>query len=387
PGGEQSRLLLNGGTGIFTEVTTTNLPTFLIPTRGVALGDVDGDGDLDAFLANYGGDRLYLNGGAGVFTNGGVNALPALFDDTYAVALGDVDGDGDLDAFTGNSPLFVSGGGRERLYLNVGMGAFVDVTGAALPNTFDPTRAVALGDMDGDGDLDALTGNASSVSAGGVNRLFLNGGTGFFTDATVANLPALLNDTQAVALGDVDEDGDLDAFVGNGSSDVDQNLLYLNGGTGVFADATAANLPALLGYTLAVALGDVDGDGDLDAFAGNYGKSWLYTNLTRQVVWRGTPRTGKPLVLDIRGPGNGAWALGAALSSANVLLPPFGILRLDPLALFIAGGGPLDPQGRASLSLLVPASPALVGVSVYWQALVGPPLLFANLEITTATDL
>ncbi|MCI0587851.1 MAG: FG-GAP-like repeat-containing protein, partial [Planctomycetes bacterium] len=123
-----------------------------------------------------------------------------------------------------------------------------------LPAESDYTPAVALGDVDGDGDLDAFVGNS------GQNRLYLNGGTGVFTDVTATNLPALFDSTTAVALGDVDGDGDLDAFIGNPGifpAPGGQNRLYLNGGTGVFTDVTATNLPSLLDYTTAVALGDV----------------------------------------------------------------------------------------------------------------------------------
>ncbi|MCI0633515.1 MAG: FG-GAP-like repeat-containing protein, partial [Actinobacteria bacterium] len=381
--GQQSRLFVNGGSGVFTDVTSTNLPALLDFTAAVALGDVDGDGDLDVFIGNGASpgqqNRLYLNGGSGVFTDVTAANLPALLESTFAVALGDVDGDGDLDAFVGND------GPLSRLYLNGGTGLFTDVTATNLPALLDNTRAVALGDVDGDGDLDAFVGNYYGQPC----RLYLNSGTGVFTDVTATNLPALVDPTRAVALGDVDGDSDLDAFVGNEGP----NRLYLNGGTGVFTDASATDLPGLIGScTVAVSLGDVDGEGDLDAFVGNSvspigQQNRLYTNLTRQLAWRGIPRIGKPLALDLRGPPSGTWLLAASLASANLPLPPFGTLRLDPTTLFLVASGALDSQGRASLSFLVPSSPALVGVSVYWQAGVAPPALLTNLEITTATSL
>ncbi|HKB15501.1 MAG TPA: hypothetical protein VKF62_05515, partial [Planctomycetota bacterium] len=68
-------------------------------------------------------------------------------------------------------------------------------------------------------------------------------------------------------------------------------------------------------------------------------------------------------------------------------LPPFGTLRLDLPTMFLVAGGPLDPQGRATLTFPVPANPTLVGLSLYWQAVVGPPFRFTNLEITTVTGL
>ena len=65
----------------------------------VALGDVDGDGDLDAFVANSNqANRVWLNDGSGTFTDSGQSLGDS---SSWAVALGDLDGDGDLDAFVG----------------------------------------------------------------------------------------------------------------------------------------------------------------------------------------------------------------------------------------------------------------------------------------------
>ena len=82
---------------------------------------------------------------------------------------------------------------------------------------------------------------------------------GTFTDAT-SQIPVDNDWSCAVAFGDVDGDGDLDAFIGN---DGQQNRLYLNDGTGVFSDATS-QLPGISDNTYVVALGDVDADGDMD---------------------------------------------------------------------------------------------------------------------------
>jgi len=430
----QSRLHLNSGTGVFTDVTATSLPISIAPATAVVFGDVDGDGDLDAFVGNFGQSTLYLNGGLGAFTDVTATNLPALSDLTQAVALGDVDGDGDLDAFAGTVPGFYPGSGHNHLFLNDGTGVFTDVPASNLSAPVEFTTAVALADVDGDGDLDAFVGNYQQQ-----NRLYLNGGIGDFADVTATNLPTLVDDTRGVAVGDVDGDGDLDAFVGNGG----QNRLLLNVGAGVFTDVSAAYIPVLLDNTYAVVLGDVEGDGDLDAFVGNnVGQNRLYrndgtgvftdvtatslttppdhtaalalgdldldgdldviagntlgglgslnrvyVNLSRQLAWRGIPRVGKPLVLDLWGPPSGAWLLAASLGSANIPLAPFGTLRLDSATLWLVAAGALDPQGRASVSLLVPSIPALVGIPVYWQAGVAPPALLTNLEITTATSL
>jgi len=78
----------------------------------VALGDLDGDGDLDAYVANWGANKVWRNNGDGTFT-AGQNLGSA---STYDVALGDLDGDGDLDAFVANWA------GANRVWVNNGDG-------------------------------------------------------------------------------------------------------------------------------------------------------------------------------------------------------------------------------------------------------------------------
>ena len=266
---DMDSLYLNDGSGVFIDVSETHLPSLHPFTQSLVLGDVDGDGDLDALLGNCCGrpqTRLYMNDGSGYFSDVSDTHLPVDEDYTFAVALGDVDGDGDLDAVIGNDDL-------NRLYINDGTGAFTDSTYTHMPVEEDNTYAVALGDVDGDGDLDAVIGNKSEDQ----NRLYINDGTGHYTDGTDTRMPADSDTTKIVMLGDLDDDGDLDAFIGNLH---EQNRVYLNDGAGTFTDATSSHLPTDQDYTNGVTMGDVDGDMDIDMYVGNTQSSQnrLYLN-------------------------------------------------------------------------------------------------------------
>ncbi len=127
-------------------------------TYGVSLGDVDGDGDLDAITASSGANQLWLNNGVGIFSNSGQGLGTGSSGDD--VTLGDVDGDGDLDAFYAHS-------GPNKIWFNNGSGSFSD-SGQALGSYM--SSDVELGDLDGDGDLDAFVAN----EAGQPNRVYLN---------------------------------------------------------------------------------------------------------------------------------------------------------------------------------------------------------------------
>jgi hypothetical protein len=288
----------------------------------VALGDVDGDGDADAYVAHDGTnpDRVWLNDGAGLFADSGQTLGTA---SSQAVALADLDADGDLDAVVGSlggaqvwanqggaqggvegtfqalgapfapcnvlslavgrldagsaPDLFVGCGGStqgapDRVYLGTGDGAFVD-TLQQLGST--RTCDLALLDADGDADLDAWAGTCGQPGQDRGDRLWLNQGGGVFlgTGSTFGD-----DDTRGVATGDFDGDGDPDLFATN-LSGIDR--VWLNQGGGGFADAGDE-----LGFDLSfdVALGDVDGDGSLDAFVAAFGPDhlWLGTVLTQE---------------------------------------------------------------------------------------------------------
>jgi len=254
--GKPNAVWINDATGQFADSGQALAgPDGASSSFAVALGDLDGDGDLDAFVGNSQANRVWINDGSGTFQDSGQSLGDA---DTQAVALGDVDNDGDLDAFVGNA----SDGTANRLWLNDGSGTFQD-SGQILGNS--ETRAVALGDLDGDGDLDAFAGNASRQP----NKIWLNDGAGQFIDS---GQEIGVGTTHDVSLGDVDGDGDLDVLAGNDAQT--QTKVWLNDGSGTLDR----------GYRFgkvrgrAVALGDLDGDGDLDALIGVVGPVQVWLN-------------------------------------------------------------------------------------------------------------
>ncbi len=247
--GSPDLVVLNDGLGNFT--TQGTVPGFNQTSNAVALGDVDGDGDLDALVGNGSGaahlvPHLFINQGGAMFTDETLQ-IPGIFGEFQDVSLVDVDADGDLDAILANE-----GFHDDQLYLNQGNGTFVSTTGQ-LPGT--ESSVVTILDSDGDGDPDVLLDGT----------LAENDGNGFFT-ISAQTMPHLLviEDTAAA---DIDGDGDQDLLVAN---DWETTQMLLNDGNGSFLDVSG-EWPKASRFSEAVDAGDVDGDGDIDLF---FGREW-----------------------------------------------------------------------------------------------------------------
>jgi hypothetical protein len=238
----------------------------------VALGDVDGDGDLDALLGNIDrANQLLINaGGRQGGTEGNFQArdLAGGSQTSRAVALADLDGDGDLDAVVGNhglqaNQILVNQGGRQ----GGNEGAFTPAANA-LPGGANSTSSLALGDVDNDGDVDIVVGNGNTANQLVLNQGGRQGGTeGSFVLA--GDLPGGSEATEAVALGDLDGDGDLDLVVGNYNT---ANRILINQGGaqgGTIGSFVAGTAPGGVRFTESLGIGDLDGDGDLDVAVGN----------------------------------------------------------------------------------------------------------------------
>ena len=256
----------------WTDATATCLGTTAEWSNKVEVADIDGDGLLDILIANGGNYatagtpepvRVWKNLG-GWDTTGShcteisAQAVLGFTGLSRVVKAVDVDGDGDLDILTGGAHQT-----QLRLYLR-GATGWTDGS-AQLPQQATSAGDLEAGDVDGDGDLDLLiadwgAGNPQT-SQGGRTKLYLNDGHGTFTDATADHMPAqLVKWSWEVELVDVDNDWDLDALIS--CKLCTTSYLFRNDGTGHFTDDPTA-LPHFTNNYDFEAM-DIDGDGDLD---------------------------------------------------------------------------------------------------------------------------
>jgi len=264
----------NGGFTQSSQVLSTTGGT--IGANNVALADFNGDGLDDMFVNIDAGIKVFLNaqnGDAfGTFTDTGQSLTSAKTAQSYrGLAVGDVNGDGYIDAVTG------SWGESMDIWINDGTGTFSNTgvvgTGrlsAAENGVSGATNGVDMGDLDGDGDLDIFAFNRYIG-----NKVFLNDGTGNFTETQSIGLVANGWDTrQNGELTDIDGDGDLDAIT---ATDAGMEI-FVNDGN---ANFTINNLNVGTGWSTQVHGGDLNGDGSTDVLVANHatGSDILTNNL------------------------------------------------------------------------------------------------------------
>jgi FG-GAP-like repeat len=263
---EPVRVYINDGTGVFTDESAARLG-FSALARGAELGDIDNDGDLDLIVAQD-FDRqpaLFVNDGTGFFTDVTSTQLPALVLSSSRAQFGDIDNDGDLDLYLTNGSGNRFGCGQYRVYVNDGTGTFTDETATRLPiedvcNNMD----CIFGDIDNDFDLDVRTAGTGAANS----RLYVNDGTGVFTRSSA--IPAD-NNAYSYDFGDIDGDGDLDLLGVNASPTSLGELLLLNDGTGTFTDVSNRLSPNPSEDDNDSKFFDIDDDGDLDLIIAHLG--------------------------------------------------------------------------------------------------------------------
>jgi tetratricopeptide (TPR) repeat protein len=237
----------------------------------VAEGDYDGDGDIDLYAGSYdpasASYKHYLfNNEMGRFKDVSVETGITHTGKESFATFTDFDNDGFLD-------IYVVKEGGDVLYRNAGPGKFEDVTAKARAGSPAGGNMALFFDMDHDGDLDFFEGR----SAG--DLLFQNNSDGTFQDqSSKLGLSGNSMVTRDAAIGDFDEDGDIDFIVINENAG---NILYSNQRQGVFKDVTDASGLKTSGGSSAVVVGDYNNDGYLDLFIASLtgGDHKLYQNL------------------------------------------------------------------------------------------------------------
>jgi hypothetical protein len=289
---QMHRILFNDGNGNF----TTN-QELLMHNYVLALGDLDGDGSLEVILTRFengmmGGDLLFecaeapadvviparsgsVPGQVFAIRDGNRDGIPegyivgccgggtammnysTLFSNYRSclgtetptdAALGDLNGDGTLDAFIAKAHTRTRGGIPNEVWFNDGQGNFTD-SGQRLGNS--ESYAVALGDLNGDGFLDAVVGNLRG------GEVWFNDGQGNFTKGDQRLGRGMTN---VIFVADIDNDSDLDLFLGGYTS----IRVWLNDGAGRFKSGQRISF----GRYEAVAVGEVTGDDIVDIFVG-----------------------------------------------------------------------------------------------------------------------
>ncbi len=252
--------------------------------------DVDGDDDLDLFLtgsfAGVGQALLYLNDGTGIFTQSLNNSFVYLND---TVAFADVDGDNDQDIlYTGFDSSQIR---TTKLYLNDGSGQFTEDTS----NNFVGLRrgSIVFGDIDGDMDQDLiLSGSAfDGVNVYIYTGILINDGNGVFTEQPNSTIEAVID--SGIQLADIDHDNDLDLLtLGGAQFNTRISRLYTNDGNGNFTLVNNTPFPDL--SQASVEFADLDGDLDED------------------IIISGNPFGGIPYVAEIYiNDGNGNFSISA----------------------------------------------------------------------------
>ena len=217
----------------------------------VRLGDGDGDGDLDVFTAAdfNGGTGLYWENTAGDGSAWTSRTTVFSFSNFGDTAIGDLDGDGDLDVVGVEAdPNGIFGG-----FNTAGDGSTWNSTGFPI-GVLGDGLGLEVGDMDSDGDLDMVGAGTSGLRYFGNNN---GNGTSWSSSTIVSGITIA-----SVAVVDMDGDGDLDALAS--SSDSTTEVMWFENTAGDGSAWTEHAVSTARSDAESAEPGDVDGDGDMD---------------------------------------------------------------------------------------------------------------------------
>jgi hypothetical protein len=299
----------------------------------VAVADVNGDGRKDLICVNYYGPSVSVltnNGGSGFVPSGtySVGAYPT------AVTTADVNGNGKMDIITANSG---SAASSLSVLTNNGSGGFV--LSGTHPVGTEPAWVTAA-DVNGDGKMDLISANWGSFNGNTLTVLTNNGSGGF----VLSSSPVVGLSPMSVAAVDVNGDGKIDLVSANRADD--SISVLTNNGSGGFVLAGSNTV----GYDpVCVAATDVNGDGKVDLIAANWGRgsgstlTVLTNNGSSGFVLSSTPTVGSGSIAVATGDVNGDGKVD--LVSANLYSSTFSILTNNGVGGFgLATNLPVGPN-------------------------------------------
>lgn len=276
---DRSMLYVNDGTGRFSHAPDNPLSNADNPTSGSTWADIDEDGDLDAFVSTQHGkvDVFYRNQGGGRMVRENLGDATSTPGSNFTSSWADMDGDSDLDLISGGATLEP---GQPNLVFRNDRGTFKRVRGVAVENGASNPGAVIWADFDNDGDQDLFVANSDVARLSGIDpaaletsQLYRNDGAWRFARTEGQEFDSLNYPGQTAAIGDIDNDGDLDLFLGMQPGPSGRTLsdrIFLNDGRGQFKLNPGFEGPPHAEMAGGAAFADLDLDGDLDLVLGNF---------------------------------------------------------------------------------------------------------------------
>jgi hypothetical protein len=278
--GQPNQLFIGDGAGGLVELTASPIASGSDDSRGVAIGDVNGDGFKDVVVVNSGqANQLFMGDGAGGFVESTNSPIASGSDDSRGVAIGDVNGDSFYDVVVVNFEQ------ANQLFVGDGAGGLVESGDSPIaihppwyygvPHCHQCTSGTSLGvaidDVNGDGCDDVVVVNSKQP-----NQLFMGSATGLFevTDSPISsntNIYPYHTSSTAVAIGDVNADGAADIVVANSYWNGQENLLFIGDGAGGFVRNTDSPIGNGGDSSEGVVIGDINGDGIADVVVVNSG--------------------------------------------------------------------------------------------------------------------
>ncbi|MCZ7602381.1 MAG: FG-GAP-like repeat-containing protein [Melioribacteraceae bacterium] len=302
--GQNNFFYENNGDGTFTKITDIAIVLDNSASDGSTWGDIDNDGDLDLYVANWWGqsNKFYLNNGDKTFTEITGELINASNSYSETASWGDFNNDGYLDLLVANS----DGNRRNLLFQNNGDNTFTKISSGNVVTDAHYTRDVDWVDINGDGLQDIYVTNESGQN----NALYINNGDGTFEKVTDINIVQDSKSSWSSNWIDYDNDGDFDLFFTNWNGQ--NNSLYQNNGDGTFTQITDGDIVNDGGHSSGSDWGDIDNDGDLDLYVGNAFASTETNNFMYINNGDGTFTKVENEVTDV-----GGWTYGVSFGDLN----------------------------------------------------------------------